>query len=282
MSGVRVRFEPGGLVAEVAPGTTLHAAAAEAGVRLAAPCGGMGRCGSCRVRASGAVHPPDRSELEALGAAARAGARLACRARVDGPDEVVVEVPEQAGSIRTQMASVGPEPAVELPALRGVVTIPGVAALGAAVDLGTTTIAVRLHDLSDGRVLGEIAAMIPCLKKMPKLKIAADLIENISAITSDAARVGVTTMREALTGALLGEKEILLLRFMKDMGRLETRINLALADNKADVWEKSSHVRPGRARPVVSRGRPDRLRSGRGPRDRRSQRLPRAPWRANL
>ncbi|HEY5518878.1 MAG TPA: ASKHA domain-containing protein [Cellulomonas sp.] len=161
MSGVRVRFEPGGLVAEVAPGTTLHAAAAEAGVRLAAPCGGMGRCGSCRVRASGAVHPPDRSELEALGAAARAGARLACRARVDGPDEVVVEVPEQAGSIRTQMASVGPEPAVELPALRGVVTIPGVAALGAAVDLGTTTIAVRLHDLSDGRVLGEIADLNP-------------------------------------------------------------------------------------------------------------------------
>jgi uncharacterized 2Fe-2S/4Fe-4S cluster protein (DUF4445 family) len=161
MSVVRVRFEPGGLVADVAPGTTLHAAAAEAGVRLAAPCGGLGRCGSCRVRVSGAVRPPDRSEIEALGAAARAGTRLACRARVAGPDDVVVDVPEQTGAIRVQMSSAGPEPTVESPALRGVVTSPGVAALGAAVDLGTTTIAVRLHDLSDGRVLGEIADLNP-------------------------------------------------------------------------------------------------------------------------
>jgi ferredoxin len=72
VSGVRVRFEPSGRSADVAPGTTLHAAAAEAGVALVAPCGAMGRCGSCRVRVSGAVRPPDASELQALGAAARA------------------------------------------------------------------------------------------------------------------------------------------------------------------------------------------------------------------
>jgi len=161
MSVVRVRFEPGGLVAEVAPGTTLHAAAAEAGVGLTAPCGGMGRCGSCRVRVSGAVRPPDRSEIEALGAAAHAGTRLACRARVDGPGEVVVEVPAQAGAVRAQVSGVGAEPKVEPPAARGVFASPGVVALGAAVDLGTTTIAVRLHDLSDGRVLGEITDLNP-------------------------------------------------------------------------------------------------------------------------
>jgi len=161
MSGVRVRFEPVGLAAEVAPGTTLHAAAAEAGVRITAPCGGLGRCGSCRVRVSGAVRSPDRFEIEALGAAARAGTRLACRARVDGPGEVVVEVPERAGAISAQVSSVGPEPAVEPPEARGVITPPGVAALGAAVDIGTTTIAVRLHDLADGRVLGEAADLNP-------------------------------------------------------------------------------------------------------------------------
>ena len=103
----------------------------------------------------------------------------------------------------------------------------------------------------DGRgrptgVLGEISAIAPCLKKMPKLKIAAGLLENISAITRDAARVGVTCMREALTGSFLGEKEILLLKFMKDTGRLQTRISVAVSDNGADIWEKSRHVAPGR------------------------------------
>jgi uncharacterized 2Fe-2S/4Fe-4S cluster protein (DUF4445 family) len=161
MSGVLVRFEPSGLSATVAPGATLHAAAAEAGVALVAPCGGLGRCGSCRVRATGALRPPDASELEALGAAARSGTRLACRARVGESGEAVVEVPEAPGSISVQIASLGPEPQVEAPEARGVVTAAGVAPLGAAVDIGTTTIAVRLHDLTDGRVIGELADLNP-------------------------------------------------------------------------------------------------------------------------
>ena len=161
MSGVLVRFEPSGLSATVAPGTTLHAAAAAAGVHLVAPCGGLGRCGSCRVRATGAVRSPDASEIEALGTAARAGTRLACRARVQASGEVVVEVMEAPGIIRAQIASVGPEPQVELPKARGVVTRAGATPLGAAVDIGTTTIAVRLHDLTDGRVIGEAADLNP-------------------------------------------------------------------------------------------------------------------------
>lgn len=94
-------------------------------------------------------------------------------------------------------------------------------------------------------VLGEIQAMAPCLAKMSKLKIAGTLMENIESITRDAARVGVTSMREALTGSLLADKEILLLRVMKGMGRLHTRLSLALADIKAEA---------GRARRTSSRG----------------------------
>ena len=95
-------------------------------------------------------------------------------------------------------------------------------------------------------VLGEPAAMIPVLKKMKKVRIAVEIPRNITAITRDAARVGVTCMREALTGSLLGEKEILLLRAMKSLGRLDTRISVAVSDNKAEVWEKSKHVSPGK------------------------------------
>jgi uncharacterized 2Fe-2S/4Fe-4S cluster protein (DUF4445 family) len=161
MPGVSVRFEPSGTRVEVPRGTTLHAAAALAGIRIDAPCGGEGRCGSCRVAASGGIAPPDTVEIETLGIAATRGTRLACRARVEGPAEVVVETPRAAGATRVQMSGLSADLDVEDPASRGIVVEPGVRALGAAVDLGTTTIAVRLHDLGDGRVLGEIADLNP-------------------------------------------------------------------------------------------------------------------------
>ncbi len=50
-------------------------------------------------------------------------------------------------------------------------------------------------------------------------------MDNIHAITDDAARVGVTTMREAATGAIMGEKEITLLRALSTLGRLTTEYN---------------------------------------------------------
>lgn len=192
MPGVRVRFEPSGRGADVAPGTTLHAAAAEAGIGLVAPCGGMGRCGSCRVAVSGAVRPPERSELDALGAAARSGTRLACRARVDGPGEVVVTVPEQSGNVRVQMSSVVAAPAVEDPSARGIETDPGVVPLGAAVDIGTTTIAVRLHDLRDGRVIDEIADL------NPQSAWGHDVLSRVSRALEGDAR----ELREAVTRAV--------------------------------------------------------------------------------
>jgi uncharacterized 2Fe-2S/4Fe-4S cluster protein (DUF4445 family) len=80
---------------------------------------------------------------------------------VEGPAEVVVETPRAAGVTRVQMSGLSADLDVEDPASRGIVVEPGVRALGAAVDLGTTTIAVRLHDLGDGRVLGEIADLNP-------------------------------------------------------------------------------------------------------------------------
>lgn len=95
-------------------------------------------------------------------------------------------------------------------------------------------------------VLGEMSAIVPCLMKMNKAKIAFSLPGNITAITRDAARVGVTCMREALTGSLLGKKEILLLRTMKNLGRLDTRLDVTVYDGKADVWEKSRSITPGR------------------------------------
>ena len=201
MSGVRVRFEPSGRSAEVEPGTTLHAAATLAGVRVDAPCGGMGRCGSCRVRATGDLSPMRADEAETLGAATGAGVRLACRARVRGPAEVLVETTGATGAVRAQISGIDALTEVEPPASRGIATAPGVRALGAAVDIGTTTIAVRLHDLGDGTVIGEVADL------NPQVAWGHDVLSRVSrAIEGEASelREAVTRKVETLVGLLLG------------------------------------------------------------------------------
>ncbi len=99
---------------------------------------------------------------------------------------------------------------------------------------------------ADGRVngvLGEEGAVALLLKFIDKLSLRG-LVDNIHAITDDAARVGVTTMREAATGALIGEKEIALLRALSTLRRLRTRVSIAVLDDKATEWN-SKHVHPG-------------------------------------
>ena len=104
---------------------TLLAALRRAGFSLPAACGGRGRCGKCRVRVNGVP-------------------RLACRVRPADGDEI--ELPEMgAGAFLTQSAA---PPRVQ----------PGRTGCAAAVDLGTTTVAVRLYDRADGRKLGADAA----------------------------------------------------------------------------------------------------------------------------
>lgn len=161
MPEVRVRFTPGDATVMVAPGTTLHEAAAEAGVTLPAPCGGLGTCGSCRVIARGGLREPDQTERDALGVSIARGFRLACRARVEGPADVQVEQRASGGALRAQVEGPAPDIVVEPPHARGLSLTPGVRPLGAAVDIGTTTIAVRLHDLEAGRIVGTAASLNP-------------------------------------------------------------------------------------------------------------------------
>jgi len=77
--GLVVDFEPLGLRARVAPGTTLLEAARQAGVGLNAVCGGTGGCGTCLVRiVSGQVTPATDAERDFVAG----GLRLACQTRV--------------------------------------------------------------------------------------------------------------------------------------------------------------------------------------------------------
>ncbi len=92
---VAVAFLPSGKTVYVLPGTILLEAAAGADIVLDQPCGGMGRCGKCRVKVSGEAAAPTDPEREFFSAEElQAGWRLACQSDVCGP--VSVEVPQES------------------------------------------------------------------------------------------------------------------------------------------------------------------------------------------
>ena len=127
------------------PGTGLADRLFEAGVEF--PCGGEAACGACRVRIIAGDIPVTPAMHAALTAdEVRDGWRLSCHAESPGP--VTLEVPQwsAAAKILTDQSTVPVEPAY---------------GLGAVVDLGTTTLAVQIVDLSSGDVLRVETALNP-------------------------------------------------------------------------------------------------------------------------
>lgn len=113
---------------EAKPGEPLLTALRRAGVFvLDAPCGGNGKCGKCRVVADGRE-------------------TLACQTPVT--DGCTVILPD--GTADAVVAQEGAAERFPLTPADG---------LGAAVDVGTTTVVVYLYDLSDGRRLGVRSGM---------------------------------------------------------------------------------------------------------------------------
>lgn len=164
-----VRFEPSRLVARVLPGTTLLAAAAWAGVPVPSTCGGSGTCGECRVRVLEGEAPISGQDREHLSPKLiEDGWRLACgfaprsdlacavqaapahpRAAVEGLRRPIVLEP----MVRVEKAGEGHLVAVHGSRVLAPWPSGSRAPLGLALDLGTTTVAGVLVDLSDGRDL---------------------------------------------------------------------------------------------------------------------------------
>lgn len=112
------------------------------------PCAGQGRCGKCRVLASGALSAPSPAERAHLTPEELArGVRLACCTRLEGDCHVTL-----SGSARSQICLSG---VVDAAALR-----PRFCAYGAAVDIGTTTLAASLYG-ADGTLLAQASGTNP-------------------------------------------------------------------------------------------------------------------------
>ena len=132
----------------------LHEILRSAGIPADHPCGGKGRCGKCAVKLEGQVAAPTEAEIAA-------GTRLSCQAVLTGDATAWIAHTSltQIETAKGSFASIAPMPGE----------------YGAAVDIGTTTIALNLCRLSDGAVLASAAA------ENPQRAIAADVIGRMEA-----------------------------------------------------------------------------------------------------
>lgn len=127
-----------------------------AGYLVPHPCGGRGTCGKCAVTLQGAVSAPNEAEQ-------RAGHRLSCQARLLGNASVILPNTSIAEQIETGIGNIHT-------ALH-----PMAGHCGAAVDIGTTTIAVKVYDLASGACIGEAAC------RNSQTAVAADVMGRIDA-----------------------------------------------------------------------------------------------------
>lgn len=127
------------------------------GITMPHPCGGAGRCGKCEIEIIGAVSAPDEKELEF-------DCRLSCRTRLYGDATVILHTDT---NLVTESSTENISKAT--------VSIDAAAKLGAAVDIGTTTVALSVYDLATGICLASETML------NPQSTVAADVIGRIDA-----------------------------------------------------------------------------------------------------
>ncbi len=162
---------------------TVLEALINAGIFLRTDCGGKGFCGKCRVNVAsasvGSLTQADESEVKILTPSDRkAGIRLACR--TEPTDDVALEIPATSRQ-SAEVAQKGLPTLFDRLADLKKQPANGTGAYGLAVDLGTTTVAVYLCDLANGRVMASTSA------RNPQTLFGDDVMSRIGAIRLDPA-----------------------------------------------------------------------------------------------
>lgn len=157
------------------PPMELERALEELKLHFPHPCGGAGKCGKCAVRLAGAVSPATPAED-------RAGIRLSCQTTLLGDASVWLPDSTSMEQIQLSAAATGSDPMA--------------GRLAAAVDIGTTTLALSLYSLSDGTLLAQTAAI------NPQTAVAADVIGRIKAALEGELSHLSGMVRDAIAGLL--------------------------------------------------------------------------------
>lgn len=176
----------------------------EQGFSLPHPCGGRGRCGKCGVELTGEVSTPNEAEV-------KAGTRLSCQAVLLGDCEAFLLPERRMEQIQLDGQA---QPLILRP-------MPG--RFGAAIDVGTTTLALKVFDLHTGALSGSAAG------PNPQAAVAADVMGRIGAAMDG----GLTRLQSLIQNALSS----LLQEACRASGTNETEIEtLVIAGNTAMLY----------------------------------------------
>lgn len=173
---VRIRLEPLGVEFEAQRNAPLLPSLTEHGIEF--PCGGQGICGGCRVRVlSGWLSITQADQDHFSPDELSNGWRLACRARAS--DALAIECGQWRMDVLSDATAVaGGEK-------RG---------LGIAIDVGTTTIAAQVIEMSSGTVLAVETLL------NPQATAGADVMSRIRAVLEGTDLT--TRIRVALAGVI--------------------------------------------------------------------------------
>ncbi|HEY6007027.1 MAG TPA: 2Fe-2S iron-sulfur cluster-binding protein, partial [Geobacteraceae bacterium] len=193
---VQITFQPDNKTIMVPTGTTILAAARQAGVTIEAPCNGAGHCGKCVVRVDRPRGLVLHADYPLAGEDESVGLVLACHAEVTADLTVfVANRVEQGLQIITggidHDTRLHPHVSKRFAATSNVTEVyagaellttePGdtrAELLGAAIDIGTTTLVVSLVDLVSGRELISRSALNPqsihAQDVLSRIRFAAD------------------------------------------------------------------------------------------------------------
>jgi len=173
---VSIRLEPWATEFDIPAGAPLQPALAAQGVEF--PCGGSGICGGCRIRLLAGSLPITADDVSFFSREELAsGWRLACRAHA--ATSLLLECGQSEMTILADGAPIQPGSRT---------------GLGIAIDLGTTTIAAQLIDLSTGEILAVRTAL------NQQVRFGSDVMTRIGAALAGADLTKV--IREQLASLL--------------------------------------------------------------------------------
>jgi uncharacterized 2Fe-2S/4Fe-4S cluster protein (DUF4445 family) len=155
--------------------------------KLSQPCGGMGKCGKCRVKVSGALSPPTARERELLGNSLGEW-RLACQAVCLGECSIHSDLTDQMHRI-IKLTDTG----IIADSVSDITC-----SVNAVVDIGTTTLEAALFDANRVK-LASVSAL------NPQRRFGADVITRIGSAAAHASELALE-LRQAvaeLVGALI-------------------------------------------------------------------------------
>ena len=205
----KIRFWINGEALFTEPGTTVSSLLKKShGVEM--PCGGRHACGKCMVYAEGSFAAPSETEQKLLGVERLAqGIRLACfleavpdgkidalRQEADGDETICVSTPS-APPVAHAAGMSPAQPSERTSAAPSAEAAPDARLyryLGAAVDIGTTTIAAVLY--REGRAVGTMGAW------NPQSVFGADVISRMEASLEGKADKLAAIVREAVSHLL--------------------------------------------------------------------------------